>query len=116
MSVQDKNIHLKKAAIEALHKNRGNVSLACEAVGVSRSQFYKWKVEDADFKELADNMVEFMIDKVESKLHDRIDAEDTTAIIFYLKTIGKKRGYVERTENHLSGELELKQVTGIEVK
>ena len=41
---------------------------------------------------------ESVIDLAESKLIENIQANDNTAILFYLKTKGKKRGYVERSE------------------
>lgn len=39
------------------------------------------------------------LDRVESALMENIDNGDTTSQIFYLKTIGKSRGYIERREN-----------------
>lgn len=41
---------------------------------------------------------ETRLDKAERKLDQQIDAGDTTALIFFLKTKGKKRGYIERQE------------------
>jgi len=41
---------------------------------------------------------EKMIDNVESKLYSKALDGDTTAMIFFLKTQGKGRGYVERQE------------------
>jgi hypothetical protein len=38
------------------------------------------------------------LDLAESKLHEEILGGNTAAIIFFLKTKGKKRGYVERQE------------------
>ena len=41
---------------------------------------------------------ESMLDTAEATLYDKIAAGDTTALIFFLKTEGKSRGYVERQE------------------
>jgi len=53
---------------------------------------------DSDFSEAADDVSEILLDFAEAKLYDQIKNGNTTAIIFFLKTRGKKRGYVERQE------------------
>lgn len=98
MSRENKVEQLKKAALEAHYKHKGNVSATCAALGIGRTQFYNWKKNDSEFSEAIDSVTDFCIDHVESKLMDAINDGEIAAIIFYLKTIGKKRGYVERSE------------------
>lgn len=76
-----------------MNESCGIVAAACEAAGISRGTFYRWCREDPEFKEQVDAVQETQIDYVESKLLKNITAGDTTAIIFYLKTKGKSRGY-----------------------
>ena len=90
--------HLKKGMLEALTKSLGIVSTACETVGISRTTYYKYYNEDTEFKNQADDVSEIAIDCAESKLFELVKAGNITAIIFFLKTKGKKRGYVERQE------------------
>ena len=88
----------KKAMIKALHKSLGVVSHACEAVGINRTTHYRWLEDDEEYRKEVESVQEFQLDFVESKLFENIGNNDTTATIFYLKTRGRKRGYIERQE------------------
>ena len=89
----------KKAMLAALEKSLGIVTTACKATGVTRGIYYGWLKRDKDFAAQVDEMQEIALDFAESKLHKKIEQGSDTAIIFYLKTKGKARGYVERMEN-----------------
>ena len=56
------------------------------------------KIREADLLDLLNDEKETLLDLAESKLIQNIQEQDNTAIIFYLKTQGKKRGYIERSE------------------
>ena len=92
----------KKKFIEALRDGRGIVTYACQKTGISRQTYYNWCQSDSEFKQLAEEVNDTTIDLVESKLLNAINEDNLTAIIFYLKTKGKKRGYVERTEHDVN--------------
>ena len=86
----------KKKIIAALTEVHGIVSDACKKVGISRETFYKWKREDEKFSKQADEAGEVAIDYVESQLYKLIKDQNPAAIIFYMKTKGRTRGYIER--------------------
>ena len=88
----------KTKFLKALSKAYGIIAPACNAVGISRYTYYRWYHGDKEFREKADEIAETQIDFVESKLMQSINANDTTAIIFYLKTKGKKRGYSDKAQ------------------
>jgi hypothetical protein len=46
------------------------------------------------------------LDFAESQLHKQIQSGEVSSTIFYLKTKGKKRGYVERSEVDHSGSMQ----------
>ena len=93
----------KKEMIKALVKSLGVVTLACEKVGIERSTHYDWIKADPKYKQEVEDIAEVTLDFAESMLHKQIQDKDTTATIFFLKTKGKKRGYVERQEVEHSG-------------
>lgn len=84
--------------LEALEQHKGIVLYAARAANVGRSTHYKWMEEDEEYRKAVEELENTTIDYVENKLIERIEEGDTTATIFYLKTKGKKRGYVERQE------------------
>lgn len=100
----NKILQQKKRLLEALEGSLGVVTTACAAADISRTHFYKYYNDDPEFKAEVDAIEDMAIDFAESKLHDNIEQGKETSIIFYLKTRGKKRGYVEKQEiDHTSG-------------
>jgi hypothetical protein len=96
----DKSRHIKKESIlKALEKSLGIVTVACKNANIPRSTFYKWLNEDEEFAKQVQDIENIALDFAESHLHKQIrDHNSTAATIFYLKTKGKHRGYIERQE------------------
>jgi len=90
--------HLKRGMLEALRSSLGIVTRAAEIVQIDRRTHYRWLKEDTEYAAAVDELDKVAIDFAESKLHKLIDNGNATAIIFFLKTKGKGRGYVERQE------------------
>jgi len=110
-------VNMKKTSfLISYKKNLGNVSKSCEDVGINRTTFYDWQDADEAFKKSIQEINESGIDFVESKLFELIDgaqfeavsnngkvvtlkqAPNTQSVLFYLKTKGRSRGYVEKLE------------------
>jgi hypothetical protein len=114
--VTEQDIH-KKAMIEALEKSLGIVTTAAKQVGIARQTHYRWMDEDADYKKEVEGIADMALDFAESKLHKSIEGGSDTAIIFYLKTKGKRRGYIERQEvqTEHSGTLGITKISVVDV-
>ena len=90
---------LKRSLLLALEKSLGVVTTACRSCDCSRETFYKYVREDEDFAKKVEDIENIAIDFAESQLHKQIGKGNAVSTIFYLKTKGKKRGYIERTES-----------------
>lgn len=89
----------QKQFIEIFATKAGcNVSVTCKQLNIGRKTFYLWYNTNEEFKEQIEDARESLIDFAETKLQQNIMNGQEASIFFFLKTIGKKRGYVERQE------------------
>jgi hypothetical protein len=91
-------MHNKDKFLEIFASKAGNISEACKAANITRRTYYDWMQDDEEFKQSVNEIQEGLLDLAESKLLENIKAGKEQSIFFYLKTIAKKRGYVERQE------------------
>lgn len=78
--------------LSILEKSLGIVSIALQKADVSRDEYVFWQ-DNIEFKRRLDLISDTSVDYVENKLLALINKGDLSAIQFYLKTKGKKRGY-----------------------
>lgn len=93
--MNNKTQQLKKRLLDALTQTYGNVTTACKLVKCNRSAFYDNYNKDPEFKKAVDELQNVGLDFAEDKLFALMKDMNPTAIIFYLKTKGKSRGYIE---------------------
>ena len=88
----------KRDLLIALDATLGIVTPACEKVRLDRATFYAYYNTDKAFRASVDSIRDKAIDFLESKAYGRVRDGSDTMIIFMLKCLGKKRGYIERQE------------------
>lgn len=88
----------QKEVLKALEETHGVITEACKKVGFTRSAFYIALDKDPEFKKQVEDIQEAAVDYVESQLFKQIEQGNITGQIFYLKTKGKHRGYIEKTQ------------------
>ena len=84
--------------IKALKETQGLLTMAAAKSGIGYRTVCRYVAEYPSVKAAAQEAKEAMLDFAEGKLYQNIKKGDNTAIIFYLKTQGKARGYIEKTE------------------
>lgn len=90
---------LKVAAVcEAITATRGNIAAAALKLGVARSTVQRYCERYAACREARDQARETVSDIAEATLEDQVIAGDLRAVIFYLSTRARDRGYGNRTE------------------
>lgn len=98
---------LKKSEIEkwceAIAKAKGNITRASMMMKVSMKTGYNYLKDNVELQIAKKEVQEEILDNAESMLYKKIfEEEDTTALIFFLKTQGKSRGYGQTISDNLS--------------
>lgn len=94
-------------AIEAARGSKGFVTTVAKRLDCSRPTVYKLLEKYSTFRQALEDERETVKDFAEGKLFQQIDSGNITAIIFYLKTQAKDRGYIEKQEVSVQVEQEL---------
>ena len=97
------NGHTAEEVANAIRDANGMVSAAARKLGVTRKTVYNYINKYVTVKEALADARESLLDMTEAELFKAIKAGNVTAIMFTLKTIGKDRGYVERSQHEVSG-------------
>lgn len=87
----------KRRVEQAIKGSGGLIATVAKKLGC------KWEtangyIKKYELQNLIEDERETMLDLAESKLLSNIQKGDNASIFFYLKTQGKKRGYIERSE------------------
>lgn len=102
--------HLTRAEVaQALIDAHGLVSVAAKLLGAHRDSVYRALKRWPTLHHVKAAATEDVNDVAEHRLYEAIERGDPWAVQFYLKTKGKSRGYVERSELDLRG-VDLTQV------
>jgi hypothetical protein len=82
--------------LRALKETDGNLSRALAKFPIPRERHKVWLQVDQNYAARVEEIKEEYTDYVEGLLHDLIAKGNITALIFYLKTIGRTRGFEEK--------------------
>jgi len=130
----DTAAHQKKRLLAALRASLGVVETACNNAKVARSNHYLWLKKDPKYAAAVAEVDSVAVDFGETMLHKLMrgytmddtkvflnsDSKkpiivpikkhigtDASAVIFFLKTKGKARGYVEKTQVETESKVEV---------
>jgi len=93
--------------LSCLEKTGGNISKAAQLADCSRTVYYKRMNEVEGFEEMLEDIRETKLDAAEDILWQHIEEGNPNAVMFYLKTIGKTRGYTTATDINVNGRQEV---------
>ena len=102
--------------VEAIQRANGLISVAARSLGVTRRAVYKARDRHEKIRQAIEDARETTLDFAEGKLIEQIKSGNTTALIFFLKTQGKQRGYIERAQYQRVPDLDLDSMTDEELE
>ena len=100
--------------IAAIKAKKGLIYLAAQRLKCTPETIYQRIKESPDVAQAVKDAREQLIDTTEEKLFQSIAKRDPWAITLTLKTLGKHRGYVERTEQEQIGTTKIQIVEQVD--
>lgn len=94
--------------LHSLVSSNFQVTMACRRVGIAVTEVREWMTEDRPFAELVGGINACKKDFFESSLINLVRNGDTAATIFANKTINRDRGYGEKVQVDIRGEIDHK--------
>jgi len=110
----NKNKYTKEQVQQAIQNSGGFVSVVSANLQCTRKTIYNYLDKYPELKEILQDIKEQYLDMAEAKLIEKIRAGATPELLFYLKTQGKSRGYIEKQQIDLSSNDE--QINKIEIE
>ena len=107
--------------LEALKSTLGNVTAAIRKVkqeshiSVGRKTHYNWIEGDAWYEQAVNELPDLEVDFYENALNKLIQSGNPAATIFALKAKGKKRGWIEKTEQSIEHSGQIKTLSAKEL-
>ena len=99
----DHEHYTKEQMIEALKESNGFISVAARRLGCSVTTVANYRDKYPEIQQVVDDIIDSKLDFAEGQLMANIKAGKEISLLFFLKTIGKRRGFIERQELDLRG-------------
>ncbi len=94
-----------KQVIKAIHATHGIKMAAARRLGCNRQTIYNYAKKYPTVQAACDEAAEEFLDLAESRLHEAVDRGMWPAIAFTLRTVGARRGYLERQQIEQVGDM-----------
>lgn len=85
----------RKAFIQFYYRYNGNVSAACQAVGVTRATYNRWVRKYPEMSNHTEEVNEALLDLAEQQLLKNIEGGKENSLFFFLCNKGKHRGWTD---------------------
>jgi hypothetical protein len=91
-----------KVIIAVLEKTGGLLKPASTKLNIDRATLYNWINDDIELQKALETIRESMLDMSEGQMYKLIQEGNGDMIKFHLKTRGKTRGYIEKSETDIT--------------
>lgn len=94
-----------KKVADALRNSNGMVAAAARQLGCDRKVIYRMLEEHPKVREAREEAADYGLDVAQNKLREAVEEGQPWAIQLTLRTLGRGRGFVERQEHAIQGDV-----------